>query len=157
MIGILINKLRARQILMGRSLWWQVRVQKNMDSRNTLCYLGVSMRREYFMFGYNESVVNSVSIPHTKLHKRHITLSFHRVRETIAAGVMPFEFLPGKENPADSLPKHWGYQQVWKILQPILFWREDTMDLISNQDKNRTKGGEINDSSILHRFKKIIS
>ena len=85
---------------------------------------------KYYMFGDNESVVNSVSIPHTKLHKRHIALSFHRVREAIAAGVISYKFLPGKDNPADMLSKYWGYQQVWKLLQPILFWQGDTMDLI---------------------------
>ena len=37
------------------------------------------------MFGDNESVVNSSSKPHAKLHKRHNALSFHRVREAIAA------------------------------------------------------------------------
>jgi hypothetical protein len=102
------------------------------------------------MFGDNESVVNSASIPHAKLHKRHIALSFHRVRESIAAGVMTFRFLAGKDNPADILSKHWGYQQVWKILQPILFWRGDTMDLISNQDKDKIHDDEAHDSPVLH-------
>ena len=37
------------------------------------------------MFGDNESVVNSAAQPHAKLHKRHTALSFHRVRDAIAA------------------------------------------------------------------------
>ena len=86
------------------------------------------------MFGDNESVVNSALIPHAKLHKRHMALSFHRVREAIAAGVMSFRFLAGKYNPADILSKYWGCQQVWKILQPILFWRGDTIDLVITQE-----------------------
>jgi hypothetical protein len=24
------------------------------------------------------------------------------------------------------LSKHWGYQQVWPVLQPLLFWSGDT-------------------------------
>ena len=121
-----------------------------IDIRNTLRYLGVPLREQCFMFGDNESVVNSASIPHAKLHIRHIALSFHRVRESIAEGVMAFRFLAGKDNPADILSKHWGYQQVWKILQPILFWRGDTMDLISNQDKDKTHGDGPHDSTVLH-------
>ena len=77
-------------------------------------------------------------------------LSFHRVRESIAAGVITFKFLVGKDNPVDILSKHWGYQQVWQILQPILFWRGDTMDLISNQDKDKVQDDETHDSPILH-------
>ena len=63
---------------------------------------------------------------------------------------MAFKFLSGKENPADILSKHWDYQQVWKILQPILFWGGDTIDLIPNQDTDGTKDGDINDSPVLH-------
>ena len=87
-----------------------------MDVCNTLRYLGVPLREECFVFGDNESVVNSVSIPHTKLHKYHIVLSFHRVREFIAARVMIFKFLVGKDNPDDILSKHWVHQHMWKIL-----------------------------------------
>ena len=121
-----------------------------IDIRNALRYLGVPLRKECFMFGGNESIVNSASILYAKLHKRYISLSFHRVREAVAAGVMTFKFLAGKENPADIISKKWGYQQVLKILQPILFWRGDTMYIISNQDKSGTKDGEINDIHIIH-------
>ena len=66
-----------------------------MDISNTIRYLGVPLREKCFMFGDNESVANSASIPHAKLHKRHIALLFHRVREAIAAGVMIFKLLLG--------------------------------------------------------------
>ena len=102
------------------------------------------------MFGDNELVPNSASIPHVKLHKRHIALLFHRVRDAIAAGVMAFKFLVGKDNPADILLKHWSYQHVWKILQPTLFWRGDTMDLIPNQYIDGVKNSETRNSPVLH-------
>ena len=102
------------------------------------------------MFGDNELVVNIASMTHAKLHKLYIALSFRRARESIVAEVMIIRFLAGKDNPADILSKHWGYQQVWKILQPILFWRGDTMDLISNQDKDKVQDNETHDSPVLH-------
>jgi len=78
------------------------------------------------MFGDNESVVNSSSIPHSKLHKRHTALSFHRVREAVASKYVGFYFLPGADNPADVLSKHWSYVSNWKNLQCLLFWKGDT-------------------------------
>ena len=54
-----------------------------IEIRNKLRYLRVPIRGKCYMFGDNESVVNSASMPHAKLHKRHIYLSFHRVREAI--------------------------------------------------------------------------
>lgn len=104
-------------------------VEQIIDLRNTLRYLGVPIRGRSWMFGDNESVVNSAAQPHAKLHKRHTALSFHRVRETIAAGILWFVHIPGDSNPADILSKHWGYQQVWQLLQPLLFWQGDTMGI----------------------------
>jgi hypothetical protein len=79
------------------------------------------------MFGDNKSVVNSATMPEAKLHKRHTLLSFHRVREAISAGMVIFTHIDGRINPADVLSKHWGYQQVWPNLRPLLFWAGDTV------------------------------
>jgi hypothetical protein len=78
------------------------------------------------MFGDNQSVVNSSTQVHAKLHKRHNILSFNQVREAIAAKIISYHFIPGNMNPADVLSKHWGYDQIWHLLQPLLFWQGDT-------------------------------
>ena len=90
------------------------------------------------MFGDNKSVVNSATLPEAKLHKRHTLLSFHRVREAIAAGMIVFTHIDGRINPADVLSKNWGYQQVWSNLQPLLFWAGDTLKTLmkKSQDKD---------------------
>ena len=85
------------------------------------------------MFGDNRSEVDSSTIPHGKLSKRHNDLSFHHVREIIASKIVNFIHIPGKTNPADILSKHWGYTQIWDVLKPILFWEGDTSDLIEDQ------------------------
>ena len=74
---------------------------------NCLRYLGVPVHRSV-MFGDNESVVTSSTIPHSQLNKRWTALSCHRVREAIAANVFDFWHIPGPENPADVLSKHWA-------------------------------------------------
>jgi hypothetical protein len=74
-----------------------------LDHRITLRYLGVPICGHTYMFGDNESVVGSGSKIDTKLHKRHTALSFHRVREAIAAGVLAFYHIPGTINPAHIL------------------------------------------------------
>ena len=81
------------------------------------------------MFGDNETVVNTASIPHSKLHKRHNILSYHRTREAIAAKILRFYHIAGTQNPADILSKHWDYNSVWPVLRPLLFWEGDTAHL----------------------------
>ena len=104
-------------------------VEQIVDLRNTLRYLGVPIQEKSYMFGDNESVVNSSSIPHAKLHKRHTALSFHRVREAVASKYIGFYFLPGADNPADILSKHWSYASNWGNLQCLLFWKGDTRNI----------------------------
>ena len=105
-------------------------VERDVDLRILLRYLGVPIRKTAFMFGDNESVVNSSSTPHAKLHKRHSALSFHRVREAIASKIIRYHHINSEDNPADILSKHWGYNQVWPMLNCVLFWRGDTIELI---------------------------
>ena len=54
-------------------------VDQIVDLQNTLRYLGVPIQEQSYMFGDNESVVNSSSVPHSKLHMRHTALSFHHI------------------------------------------------------------------------------
>ena len=103
-------------------------VEQVMDLRTTLRYLGVPIKGRSWMFGDNESVVNSSSKPDAKLHKRHVALSFHRVREAVASDMLSFLHIVGPQNPADILSKHWGYQQVWPLLRLLLFKYGDTAD-----------------------------
>ena len=104
-------------------------VEQIIDLRTTLRYLGVPIRSKSYMFGDNKSVVDSSMQINAKLHKRHTILSFHRVRECIAAKMVGFYFIPGESNPADILSKHWGYSQVWTRLKTLLFWKGDTNEI----------------------------
>jgi len=103
-------------------------IEQIIDLRNTLRYLGVPVNKKSYVFGDNESVINSGIKIHAKLHKRHNMLSFHFVREAIAAGYITLTHIPGNTNPADILSKHWGYSDVWPIMKPLLFHQGDTME-----------------------------
>lgn len=72
-------------------------------------------------------------------------LSYHFVRENIAAGVIRFAHINGEHNPADILSKHWAYQAVWPLLRPILFWKGDTMGIVKNREKKMSNGNIRND------------
>ncbi len=97
-----------------------------IELRLALIYLGVPIIGSSMMFGDNEKVVDTASIPYGKLHKRHVALSYHCTREVIVAGITKYHHIAGKRNPADILSKHWDMPSVWNTLQPLMFWQGDT-------------------------------
>jgi len=92
-------------------------------------YLGVPIKSASYLFGDNKTVVNSSVNPESKLSKWHILLSYHPVREAVVARLLNFLFILGSFNLADILSKAWGYQAVWPMLKPLLFWEGDTMSI----------------------------
>lgn len=91
-------------------------MEQIMDLRLTIHYLGIPIKTMTYLFGDNNTVVDSSMFPHSRLHIHHQMLSFHWVRENIAAKVIHFVHIPGMVNPADILSKACGYQQVWEML-----------------------------------------
>jgi hypothetical protein len=88
------------------------------------------------MFGDNKAVVDSSMQRNAKLHKHHTMLSFHRVREAIAAGILGFYFLPGDDNPDDILSKHWGYTKIKDRQKSLLFGKE-ILQISTRYKKNK--------------------
>ena len=72
--------------------------------RYELRMLGVPIEGPSIMFGGNMAVINSASILDSNLKKRHNALSYHRVREAIAANVLRMYHIKGTENPVISSP-----------------------------------------------------
>ena len=103
----------------------RVATEQVMDLRNTLRYFGVPIENRTYMFGDNQSVVTSSTLPHSVLKKRHQLLAYHRVREAIASKILMFYHIAGTENPADVLTKNLGHSQAWPLIKPYLFWAGD--------------------------------
>jgi hypothetical protein len=103
----------------------QIAVDQIINLQTTLRYLGVPVHHKSCMFGDNQAVVMNSSIPHSPPDKRHNALSYHRVREMIAAKIHGYYWIDGKMNPADIVSKHWAYLQIWHLLKPLLFYSGD--------------------------------
>ena len=102
-----------------------------MDLRYTLRMMGIPLDGPAWLFGDNQSVITSSTIPHSNLNKHHNALSYHRVREAIAAKVMYFIHVDGKTNPSDVMTKFLGWAKFWPLIQPFLFWKGETIKGIS--------------------------
>ena len=91
-----------------------------VDIRQTLRYLGVPIKSKTYMFGDNKkSVVTSCTVPHSLLSKRHNILSYHRVREAIAAKMLVFHWCDSSQNKSDILSKHWEFSKGFHIIREL--------------------------------------
>jgi hypothetical protein len=115
----------------------RIAVDQIINLRTTLRYLGVPVHHKCYMFGDNQAVVMNSSIPHSSLNKRHNALSYHQVREMIAAKILGYNWIDGKLNPTDIVSKHWAYPQIWHLLKPLLFYSGDPGDLIEHQEEQK--------------------
>ena len=85
-----------------------------------------------YISGDNKSLVDSSMTPNENIHKHRVVLSFHRVRESIAAEIVSYQFIDGKHNPEDVLSKNWAHNYIWPTLKSILLWLGDTIECFDN-------------------------
>ena len=98
-----------------------------LDLRYTLRMMGIPIDGKSWLFGDNQSVITSSTVPKSTLNKRHNALSYHRVRECIAMGIINLIHVDGKNNPSDVLTKFLPHHKLHPLTQPLLFWKGDTM------------------------------
>ena len=96
-----------------------------MDLRNTLRYLGAPIMTKAYVFGDNKSVIMSATIPESVLNKRHNVLSYHRVREAIAAKILDFYWSSSNQKKSDILSKHWEHARVNDTIMELFDYQGD--------------------------------
>ena len=99
----------------------RIGVEQIMELRYMLRMLGVPVEGPSWIFGDNKSVITSSTIPSSTLKKRWNALSYHRVREAVAAGIVNVIHLPGIENPADVLTKFLPHRVMYRLINCLLY------------------------------------
>ena len=74
------------------------------------------------LFGDNLGVIQNASIPDSQLKKKHTAISYHRVREAVAAGIIDPYHIAGENNPADVLTKALSSTEFLKHKVKSIFW-----------------------------------
>ena len=101
-----------------------------MDLVNTPRYLGVLIMTKSYMFVDKKSVITSATIPQSVLNKRHNMLSYHRVREAIAAKVLGFYWCSSNQNKHNILSKYWEHVKVEDTIRELLDYQEGVISLL---------------------------
>ena len=92
-----------------------------LELRYMLRMIGVPLDGPALMLGDNMSVVINTTLPSSVLKKKHCAIGYHRVRESIAAGILRFAHIPSTENIADIMTKPLPNQQFHTLAKGIMF------------------------------------
>jgi hypothetical protein len=80
-------------------------VEEAIAIRYMLRSLGIPVTRPTLFMGDNKSVMTNVGNADSQLQKKHVAISYHLVREAVAAKIiLPFH-IAGDHNPSDILTK----------------------------------------------------
>jgi hypothetical protein len=89
--------------------------------RYELRMLGVPLEGPALLLGDNMSVVLNTTVPSSVLKKKHCACSYHRIRESIAAGAVRFAHVSSKHNLADMLTKPLPKAVFVPLVQRLVF------------------------------------
>jgi hypothetical protein len=98
-------------------------LDEGLAIRYELRMLGAPIDGPMWLFGYNKSMINSVSEPLGHLHKGHLLLSWHQLREKVAMGIVYYVHVKLAENLADCLTKHLSHVLLWRLIKAKLFYQ----------------------------------
>jgi hypothetical protein len=96
-----------------------------LEIRYILRSLGVPLDGPALMIGYNMSVILNTTVPSSVL-KKHNTIAYHRIRETIAARIMKFAYIKSEENVSDVLTKALSNEKFHNLMRSWLFCVPET-------------------------------
>ena len=89
--------------------------------RYKLRMMGIEVEGPTSIFCDNESVVKNASRPKSTLKKKHVAISYHRVREAQAAGIVQVAFESTDFNLADILTKPLPGPRKRELISRILW------------------------------------
>jgi hypothetical protein len=83
--------------------------------------LEVALDGPALMLGDNMSVVLNTTVPSSFLKKKHNAISYHRIREAIAARIMKSSYIKSEEYVSDVLKKHSSNEKFHYLMKGWFF------------------------------------
>ncbi len=96
-----------------------------IEMRYTLRALGVPLDGPALLLGDNQSVVLNTTVPSSVLKKKHNAVAYHRICESIAAGILIFAHINSEDNYADLATKSLGKATFHCLVCKVIFRQPD--------------------------------
>ena len=89
--------------------------------------LGVKLENRSVLVGDNMAVVLNTTIPSSTLKKKHLACNYHKIRETIAVGIIDFRHIETGDNLSDIATKPLNRVAFENLTTTYLFRRCKTV------------------------------
>ena len=112
----------------------RIATEQIIAQRYRLRMMGVPINTSTVLIGDNRSVQISASTPSSSLTKKHLAISYHKIRESVAAGITLFLWIGTLFNIADLLTKALNGQRHRSLTSYLLFGRGEKFMKGSNSN-----------------------
>jgi Reverse transcriptase (RNA-dependent DNA polymerase) len=99
----------------------RVAIELIIEMRYKLRMLGVVLEKHTWLIGDNMSVILNTTIPSSSLKKKHLSCSYHRVREAIAGDFVHYGHIVSERNLADVCTKPLANIPFHRLIDPYFF------------------------------------
>ncbi len=96
-----------------------------IEMRYTLRALGVPLDGPAPLIGDNQSVVLNTTVPSSVLKKKHNAVAYHRIHDSIAAGILIFAHINSEDNYANLATKSLGKATFQCLVCKVIFRQPD--------------------------------
>jgi hypothetical protein len=104
----------------------RIAVEEAITTLHTLRSIGVNVQGPVRILADSKSAVDSTSIPGSVLRKRHSSIAYHKVRESVAAGMVDLYHVGSTNNVADVFTKPKGRPEFCRLLGTFMYGFEPT-------------------------------
>ena len=100
----------------------RIAIEKIISLRYKLRMMGVPFSGSTNVFMDNQSVVKSALNPEATLKKKHVSIAYHKSRESFASGIIDIYWVPSNENLADLFTKSLPVEQRKNLFRSGIFY-----------------------------------
>jgi hypothetical protein len=97
-----------------------------LEYRYKLRMIGLKVTKPSVLLVDNEAVVYNSTLPSSTLKKKHNAISYHKVREAVAVGIIKVAHVASKDNRADLFTKPLSGEFHYNLTKDILFTRSQS-------------------------------
>ena len=102
----------------------RIAIEAAIDIRYKLRMMGMGITDFVAVLGDNQSTIVNTQFPSSTLKKKHVSVSFHKCREAVAAGFAKTAFIPSTMNISDILTKPKGPADHYRLIKNVLYGRQ---------------------------------